>query len=165
MMSLKRENVIYVTSGTGIGQTQLAAFDTALLHAGIGNFNLIKLSSVIPPNIKIELQSPKLQLEPEINYGKKLYIVLSEKRESEKGREAWAGIGWVQAKDGRGLFVEQHGAQQAEVMRLIKETLADMTNNREEEYGEVHYQVVGIRCEDAPVCALVAAVYEIESWH
>lgn len=163
-MSLKRQNVIFVTSGTGVGQTQLAAFDAALLHAGIGNFNLIKLSSVIPPNSKIELQSPRVQLNPDFNYGKKLYVVLSEKRESEKGREAWAGIGWVQSKDGRGLFVEQHGAQQAEVMRLIKETLADMTKNREEKYGEVHYQVVGVRCEDNPVCALAVAVYEVEGW-
>lgn len=153
---------ISVTSGTGHGQTQLAAFDAALIHAGIANFNLLTLSSVIPPGSNVVIKSPELGNSED--FGKKLYIVLSEKRESEKGREAWAGIGWVQAKDGRGLFVEQHGAQQAEVMRLIKETLADMTKNREGDFGEVRYQVVGIRCGDAPVCALVAAVYDLEDW-
>lgn len=157
----KRE--IFVTSGTGSGQTQLAAFDEALLHAGIANYNLIKLSSILPPESKVIIKAPDIN-QP-INFGKKLYVVISEKRESEKGREAWAGIGWVQAKDGRGLFVEQHGAQQAEVMRLIKETLSDMVRNRHYEFGEVHYQIVGIRCEDRPVCALVSAVYDIEGWN
>lgn len=154
---------IHITSGTGQGQTQLAAFDSALLHAGIANFNLVTLSSVIPPNSEIIVKHPHINL-PE-HFGKKLFVVLSEKRESEKGREAWAGVGWVQADDGRGLFVEQHGSQQAEVMRLIKETLVDMKKNRDEKFGEIHYQVVGERCEDQPVCALVAAVYEIEGWN
>jgi arginine decarboxylase len=86
------------------------------------------------------------------------------KKESEKGREAWAGIGWVQAKDGRGLFVEHEGSQQAEVMRLIKETLNDMVKYRKEKYGEIHYQIVGLRCENKPVCAVAAAVYESQGW-
>lgn len=91
-------------------------------------------------------------------------MVLAEKRESEKGREAWAGIGWVQSKDGRGLFVEHEGAQQAEVARLIKETLNDMIKYRKEKFGEIHYQVVGIRCQNKPVCVVVAAVYQAEGW-
>jgi len=159
---MPRKKQIYVTSGTSQGQTQLAAFDAALLHAGVANFSLIKLSSVIPPNCQVKVERPDLNTDQ--NYGKKLFVVISEKHESEKGREAWAGIGWVQAKDGRGLFVEQKGAQQAEVMRLIKDTLNDMTKNRHHEYGEIHYQVVGVHCEEHPVCALVVAVYEIEDW-
>src|ERR1019366_6899933 len=127
MFNLKKKQ-IFVTSGVSSGSTQLAAFDGALLDAGIANFNLIKLSSVIPPNCEIKVGRPNLDNDQD--HGKKLYTVLSEKRESEKGREAWAGIGWVQGKDGRGLFVEQHGSQQAEVMRLIKDTLNDMVKSR-----------------------------------
>lgn len=42
-------NTAIVTSGAGTGSTPLNAFDKALLNAGIGNFNLIKVSSVLPP--------------------------------------------------------------------------------------------------------------------
>lgn len=37
---------IYVTTGTGEGPTPLAAFDAALINAGVANYNLICLSSV-----------------------------------------------------------------------------------------------------------------------
>ena len=154
---------IFVTSGIGKGSTPLAAFDAALWDAGIANFNLIKLSSVIPP--KSTVQTKSLSNNGKEGYGNRLYIVLAEKRESEVGREAWAGIGWAQNKeDGRGIFVEHNGSQQAEVIRLIKETLADMTKYRKEKFGEMHYQVVGMRCKNKPVCAVVAAVYQQQGW-
>ena len=44
---------IILTSGIGIGSTKLNAFDNALLNAGIGNFNLLSVSSIIPPKAKI----------------------------------------------------------------------------------------------------------------
>ena len=154
---------ISIASGVGTGQTKMSAFDAALWDAGIANFNLLKLSSVIPENSQIT-ESKKLDIDPNKDFGKRLYVVLSEKRESEKGREAWAGLGWVQREDGRGLFVEQEGAQKAEVIRLIKETLEDMTKTRNLKFGEIHYRTTGIRCEDKPVCALVAAVYLVEDW-
>lgn len=141
----------------------LSAFDAALWDAGIANYNLIKLSSIIPPGSKVQEKS--IDNNGKEGFGNKLYVVLAQKRESEVGREAWAGIGWVQSKkDGRGLFVEHEGSQQAEVIRLIKETLGDMTKYRKENYGEIHYNVVGIRCENKPVCALVAAIYKDENW-
>ena len=45
---------ITVTSGTGEGPTALAAFDAALLNAGVANYNLIYLSSAIPNGGSIE---------------------------------------------------------------------------------------------------------------
>ena len=44
---------IILTGGIGTGSTKLNAFDNALLNAGIGNFNLSPVSSVIPPKAKI----------------------------------------------------------------------------------------------------------------
>lgn len=161
-MVSKHKKTIYITSGIGEGQTNLSAFDAALWDAGIANFNLIKLSSIIPPQSKILVEN--LKNNGKDGFGNKLYVVLACKRESERGREAWAGIGWVQTKDGRGLFVEHEGSQQAEVIRLIKDSLNDMVQYRKEVYGEVHFQVVGLRCEDKPVCAIVAAVYQDEGW-
>ena len=40
---------IVLSTGLGVGPTALAAFDAALLDAGVANYNLICLSSVIPP--------------------------------------------------------------------------------------------------------------------
>ena len=40
---------IRLSSGRGEGPTPLAAFDAALLDAGVSNYNLLPLSSVIPP--------------------------------------------------------------------------------------------------------------------
>ena len=42
-----------VTSGIGTGKTALNAFDKALLDAGIGNLNLIRVSSVLPAGTEI----------------------------------------------------------------------------------------------------------------
>lgn len=44
---------IWPTSGHAEGITELNAFDNALLNAGIGNLNLIKLSSIVPANVEI----------------------------------------------------------------------------------------------------------------
>src|SRR5215470_3739361 len=42
-----------MTAGTAEGGTPLNAFDNALLAAGIGNVNLIKVSSIVPPEVDI----------------------------------------------------------------------------------------------------------------
>lgn len=152
---------IILTTGIGEGDTKLSAFDAALWDAGIANSNLITLSSIIPPNSVIVSDKTTLNNE---NFGDRLYVVLAQKRESDVGREAWAGIGWVQSDDGRGLFVEHSGSQKAEVVRQIKESLNDMTKYRKEKYGIINYQVAGIQCRIRSVCAVVAAIYGVEEW-
>ncbi len=52
---------IAVTSGKSEGPTKLNSFDNALLDAGIGDVNLIKVSSIIPINSKFVKLPP---LEP-----------------------------------------------------------------------------------------------------
>src|SRR4030042_1735456 len=39
-----------LASGASEGYTPLNAFDGALLHAGIGNTNIVKMSSILPPH-------------------------------------------------------------------------------------------------------------------
>jgi arginine decarboxylase len=48
------------TAGHAEGGTALNAFDNALLAAGLGNINLIKVSSILPPDIDI-IELPKLK--------------------------------------------------------------------------------------------------------
>lgn len=43
-------NKFYLVAGESEGMTPLNAFDNALVDAGIGNTNLVKMSSILPPN-------------------------------------------------------------------------------------------------------------------
>lgn len=145
----------------GSGHTPLSAFDHALCEAGIHNYNLLPLSSVIPPGTVLaeERYAPR----PE-EWGQRLYIVMARGWAMVAGTETWAGIGWVQAPDGRGLFVEHTDASRDNVVDMIKLSLQDMMAYRDETFGEIKYALQGARCVDKPVCALVAAVYASAGW-
>jgi arginine decarboxylase len=51
-------NVYFLTIGHAEGYTPLNAFDAALHDAKIGNTNLVKISSIIPPNCR-EIDIPE----------------------------------------------------------------------------------------------------------
>ena len=162
--SRTRLRTITVSASAGTGPTTLAAFDDALLRAGIGNFNLVRLSSVIPPETDVvPLNGPADVLG---DWGDRLYVVMAEQRTDRPGREAWAGIGWVQHEEtGRGLFVEHEGISEQQVREEIELSLAAMVEARPKvAFGPVRSIVQGARCEGPAVCALVTAVYESASW-
>jgi arginine decarboxylase len=154
---------IRVTEGVGSGPTELSAFDQALVRAGIANYNIIYLSSVLPPDSDIDFAvKPKL---PEGEWGDRLYVVMAQKRTSQRNQEVWAGIGWMQEEGtGRGLLVEHEGHSETEVKADIEHSLNALAKNRHMAFGPIQMHVVGAKCENLPVCALVAAVYESSSW-
>ncbi len=155
---------IEIVKGTGVGKTDLSAFDMALNNAGIANYNLIPLSSVIPPRAELK-KIGKREKYPE-EYGHKLYLVISRAYATVKGSEAWAGIGWVNHvdKSGKGLFVEHHAPSEKEVIEQINDSLDSMATYREEERGKIFWETAGITCDGDPVCSIVAAVYKSEGW-
>lgn len=154
---------IAVTTGAGEADTALAAFDAALLEAGIGNFNLIPLSSVIPTGALVVEKHP--DFDEEAVWGHRLYLVLAEQRAETPDAEAWAGIGWIQDPDsGRGLFVEHEGTSEEQVVSDIERSLANMRATRPQQFGPVQMVVRGTRCSERPVSALVAAIYRDEPW-
>lgn len=50
-----------VMAGSAEGPTRLNAFDNALLAAGIGNLNLLRVSSILPPGAK---ETPEFEVAP-----------------------------------------------------------------------------------------------------
>ena len=156
--------IIQLASGIGTGPTKLSAFDSALNHAGVANYNLIRLSSVIPPSTKIVVNtSPLKTIQGE--WGDRLYVVMAEQRESTPNREAWAGIGWVQEKNsGKGLFVEHEGESEKTVREDIRDSLHALMATRNVDFGEVQMNVVGAMCHRDPICALAVAVYRSSRW-
>jgi arginine decarboxylase len=151
---------IYISSGIGSGSTKLAAFDSALNHAGIANFNLIKLSSIIPPGSEI-CENDKISGD----WGNRLYVVMADMRVDTPNKEAWAGIGWVQEKiTGKGLFVEHEGYSEQTVVEDIKQSLSELMATRNVDFGKIHMQVVGKMCKHQPVCAIVTAAFQTQGW-
>ena len=162
---LPRTRTIEVATGTGTGPNQLAAFDSALRATGIENFNLIRLSSVIPPRTDVRpLDGPVSPIPGD--WGDRLYVVMAEMRVTEPGDEAWAGIGWVQdAETGKGLFVEHEGHAEEEVRGDILDSLDALVAGRPgHTFGPPRFVLHGAVCDGTPTCALAVAVYETAGW-
>jgi arginine decarboxylase len=156
---------IKLVTGIGTGPTKLSAFDSALNHAGVANYNLIRLSSIIPPDANIKVSDTPPTKLPGV-WGDKLYVVMAEMRVDTPNTEAWAGIGWVQdKKTGKGLFVEHEGNSKHTVEEDIRQSLQALMATRNIDFGDIHMQVVGRTCKHEPVCALVLAVYGSEGWN
>ena len=155
---------IQISGGIGLGPTELSAFDQALVHAGVANYNLIYLSSVLPPDSDVSIQEkPK---RPKGTWGDRLYVVMAQKRISQRNQEAWAGIGWMQdPKTKQGLLVEHEGHSESEVEADIHHSLIALARNRNMQFGNPQMHVVGTKCTDLPTCALVVATFETDSWH
>ena len=152
---------ISIRTGTGSGQTLLSAFDRALQGAGVADFNLVTLSSVIPTASRVRHVDAPLPG----GHGDLLFCVRAEAFADRPGEVAWAGLGWVTDDTGGGLFVEHHGHSEASVIEQIEHSLSDMNANRGGGYGEVQTTLASAECTDRPVCALVLAAYRVSSWH
>jgi len=157
---------IHISKSTGIASTELSAFDNALFNAGIANYNLIYLSSVIPPRSIITVHENGIQsVAMPGEWGDRLYVVMAQNRTSVVGETVSAGIGWVQDPETKkGLFVEHEGHSEQEVKSLITHSLNDLMKTRGINFGDIHMQLNSIVCEDEPVCAMVVAMYQHEAW-
>jgi len=51
----------FVSAGAAEGKTELTAFDKALLEARVGNVNMLRVSSILPPGCEYD---PDLELPP-----------------------------------------------------------------------------------------------------
>ena len=153
---------IAIAAGVGEGPTALGAFDAALVDAGVANYNLIPLSSVIPPRAALVRERHHARA---ADYGRRLYVVMSQMREERPGHAAHAGIAWIQdPASGCGLFVEMHDEDRERLRRDLHATLDAMRTARPLDFGPVQTEIASARCVDRPVCALVVAVYACETW-
>ena len=155
---------LYLASAVGHGTTELGAFDHALACVGAANFNLVRLSSVIPPGSVVE-PCERLPSGEIGDWGDRLHVVYAAQAAGEPGQEAWAGVGWVRDPvTGRGLFVEHEGLEEHAVRADIKASLDDLQVTRGIDFGEQHSVVVGGSCVGTPICALVLCGFSAVSW-
>ncbi len=161
---------IPIVAGVGRGSTLLSAFDAALHACGIANYNLIPLSSVIPPGSEV---APVDRFSAEDDeHGHRLYVVKAEARSNQPGLAIAAGIGWYQWSDGRGIFVEHEtiGATEAqaaaELRQQICHSLRDLCAVRGVPFlpelmrSEIASSLVGYQATSA----IVAAIFQSQGW-
>lgn len=155
---------IRVSAGSGTGRTPLAAFDAALASAGVSDFNLVRLSSIVPPGSDVLEVEGRQQLRGE--HGDVLFCVYAQAHASLPGHEAWAGIAWSRHEDGSGagLFVEHEGPSHEQVTADLTHSLQDLSATRGYRYHPEGRQVTGITCVTMPVCAVVVATYRHVGW-
>ncbi|MEK8045576.1 pyruvoyl-dependent arginine decarboxylase [Ideonella margarita] len=154
--------VIRIARGVGSGPTVQAARDSAMLNAGLGNYHLIPLGAAMPPGSQIV--RGRLQGHP-LEFGQRLYGVLSIATESRPGRSVYAGLGWAREPvGGQGLLVDLQDADEDRLTRGLHTTLHHMQKDRGVSFGPVSTEIAGMQCENDPVCALVVAVFRSEPW-
>lgn len=152
--------VIRIVSGAGIGPTRVAAFDSALHRAGIGGFNVVRLSSVVPLGASVVLASDD---DADSGDGDLLYAVVA-RTFASVGRGSYAGLGWGVTEALGGVFVEAEGAAEGLVRRDIEESLQAMAVTRNCGWDVSGVKIAHAQSNDAVSCAVVAAIYKRASW-
>ncbi len=105
-------NAVWVTAGAAEGTTELNAFDNALLAAGVGNLNLIKVSSIVPPG-SVLLDSP-----PDLTPGSLVPTVYTSVHSDTAGETICAALGIGMGRDSHGMIFE-HSASSREVAERV----------------------------------------------
>ena len=114
---------MFVTNGVGKHKENLQSFEAALRDAGIANFNLVRVSSIYPPDCKIISRGKGLA---QLSSGQIVFCVLAEARTNEPNRLACAGIGLAvpAEKELHGYIAEHHGFGMTK--RIVSDYVEDM---------------------------------------
>jgi len=137
------------------GGTKLNAFDNALLKMGIGNVNLVKLSSIIPAYIEWINELPK-----NIPVGMLLPTVYAHIESDEPGSTITAalGVGISEGNEG-GLIYEYSGyCTKEEAEKMVHKMVEEGFKVRGWKLKEFKVAVAEIMVKDRPAAAIAAVV-------
>lgn len=121
-MIIKTPTTHTFVAGTSEGYSPLNAFDGALLDAGVGNTNLVKMSSIVPPNTK-EVPRAKLQLPP----GALVPIAYAAMESDIPGSMICAAVAaaWPEDRSKPGLIMEYHAHGHREDAESVVRRMAE----------------------------------------
>lgn len=123
----------WLVSGHSEGYTPLNAFDQALLAAGVGDTNLVRMSSILPPGcVKIAPQK--------LPYGALVPVAYAEQVGSEPGATVSAAVAVAIPMDPSlpGLIMERHGfGPLSETEAIVREMAIQGMKHRNREIREV----------------------------
>ncbi len=141
-----------LVSGKSEGATELNAFDNALIAAGIGDANLIKVTSIIPTGCKFQ-KKPKQFLKGEF-----IPVVYAEKTSLLKGARIAAALGVGIASDGFGVVVEAKGASFRQVEKDIEKKIKAAFKIRRLRLKEIRFTAQEHQVKKCG-CVLAACLY------
>jgi arginine decarboxylase len=102
----------FLTKGMGVDKDHLLAFDLALREAGISKFNLVPVSSILPPKCKMISKKEGLRY---LKAGEIVFCVLSRKETNKSKKIIGASIGCaIPAKNHYGYIAEYNSFGQSE---------------------------------------------------
>jgi len=103
----------FLTKGKGQHKEKLASLEQALRMAAIAPYNLIKVSSIFPPNCKLLSRSEGVKM---LRPGQILFVVMSENSTNEAERLVSAAVGLAIPNDPNhyGYLSEHHAFGQTE---------------------------------------------------
>jgi arginine decarboxylase len=139
------------TAGSAEGTTPLNAFDNALLAAGIGNVNLVRVSSILPPGVEL------VPL-PRIKPGAIVPTAYSAHTSEVPGEVIAAAVGWARPVDAskNGVIMEYHDkATREEAERMIAHMLEEAFRVRGERIRDMQIFAAEHRVERTG-CAMAA---------
>jgi arginine decarboxylase len=148
--------MIRVVWGTGRARTEKGSFDRALAAAGLHQYNLRELSSVVPAGVDIEVAETAPDLGPT---GNVLDAVIA-RQTSPPGTRASAGLAWARGDDGAGIFYEVGDHDPESVAELLRAGVQTGCDIRDIEDAAVETQVTTAGAEpDRYATAVVVAAY------
>ncbi|ELY79994.1 pyruvoyl-dependent arginine decarboxylase [Natrinema gari] len=151
-------STIRVVWGAASAPTTMASYDAALAEAGVENYNLVSVSSVIPAGVDVEAVGTAPDLGPA---GERLTVVEARATAAGPGRVS-AALAWAQsADDGPGLFYETAGEMDREtVERRVREGLTAGQELRDWTFAAPRVAVESRQAESGDyTTAVVLAVY------
>ncbi|MGH7476021.1 MAG: pyruvoyl-dependent arginine decarboxylase [Longimicrobiales bacterium] len=103
----------FFTKGVGVHKEKLTSFELALRDAGIAKYNLVRVSSIFPPNCEIIAKDDGLHL---LRAGQIVFAVIAEAATNEPSRRVCSSIGLAIPKDRNhyGYISEHHTYGMAE---------------------------------------------------
>ncbi|OPY57024.1 MAG: pyruvoyl-dependent arginine decarboxylase [Pelotomaculum sp. PtaU1.Bin035] len=139
----------FVTAGSSEGKNNLTAFDNALLKGGIGNLNLMRVTSILPPGVQYcpDMKIPPGSLVPTA-YG----FIISD----IPGELIAAAVGVGFSKDTFGVIMEYSGkCSKEDAEKTIENMLKEAFETRGMELAGTKIAATEHRVEKIG-CALAA---------
>ena len=118
---------VFFTKGVGVHREKLASFELALRDARIACYNLVEVSSIMPPECEIIAMEEGLE---HLRPGQILHTVLSQNSSREEGRLVSAAIGAAvpQDRSKHGYISEHHefGMPEERIGEYAEDLAAEM---------------------------------------
>lgn len=118
---------VFFTKGIGVHKEKLNSFELALRNAEIEKFNLVSVSSILPPGCSVVSKQKGLEL---LTPGQIVYTVMSQNSSNEPGRLMATSIGCAVPVDVNqyGYLSEHHsfGQNEKEAGEYAEDLAAEM---------------------------------------